>query len=95
LFVIGIGLSFATLPTVALGDANPDEAGSASGSFSLIQQLASAMGSAAVTSIFFQAARSGMAHAIDLLRGIDQTPPPWDYSQKACERGHGRPRCNG
>jgi EmrB/QacA subfamily drug resistance transporter len=61
---VGIGLSFATIPTVALGDANPDEAGSASGSFSSIQQLASAIGSAAVTSVYFQAATSGMAHAM-------------------------------
>jgi EmrB/QacA subfamily drug resistance transporter len=60
----GIGLSFATIPTVALGDAKPDEAGSASGSFSSIQQLASAIGSAAVTSIFFQAATSGLGHAM-------------------------------
>jgi MFS family permease len=61
---VGIGLSFATIPAVALGDAKPDEAGSASGSFSSIQQLASAVGSAAVTSIFFQAAASGLAHAM-------------------------------
>jgi EmrB/QacA subfamily drug resistance transporter len=66
LFVIGvgIGLSFATIPVVALGDAKPDEAGSASGSLSSIQQLASAIGSAAVTSVFFQAATSGLAHAM-------------------------------
>ncbi|HEX4815582.1 MAG TPA: MFS transporter [Nonomuraea sp.] len=66
LFVIGVstGLCFATIPTVALGDAKPDEAGSASGSLSSIQQLASAIGSAAVTSIFFQAATSGLAHAM-------------------------------
>jgi MFS family permease len=66
LFVIGvgIGLCFATIPTVALGDASPEEAGSASGSLSSIQQLASAIGSAAVTSIFFQAATSGMDHAM-------------------------------
>jgi hypothetical protein len=61
---VGIGLSFATIPVVALGDAKPDEAGSASGSFSSIQQLASAIGSAAVTSIFFQAAAPGVAHAM-------------------------------
>lgn len=61
---VGIGLSFATIPTVALGDAKPDEAGSASGSFSSIQQLASAIGSAAVASVFLQAADSGMAHAM-------------------------------
>ncbi|MER6002811.1 MFS transporter [Nonomuraea angiospora] len=61
---IGIGLSFATIPVVALGDAKPDEAGSASGSLSSIQQLASAIGSAAITSIFFQAATSGLAHTM-------------------------------
>jgi EmrB/QacA subfamily drug resistance transporter len=61
---VGIGLSFATIPTVALGDAKPDEAGSASGSFSSIQQLASAVGSAGVTSIFFGAATSGLDHAM-------------------------------
>jgi EmrB/QacA subfamily drug resistance transporter len=61
---VGIGLSFATIPVVALGDAKPDEAGSASGSFSSIQQLASAIGSAAVTSIFFQAGSSGLGHAM-------------------------------
>jgi EmrB/QacA subfamily drug resistance transporter len=65
-FVIGagIGLCFTTIPTVALGDAKPDEAGSASGSLSSIQQLASAIGSAAITSIFFQAATSGLDHAM-------------------------------
>jgi EmrB/QacA subfamily drug resistance transporter len=63
---VGLGLSFATIPTVALGDAKPDEAGSASGSLSSIQQLASAIGSAAVTSIFFQAATSGTAHAMEV-----------------------------
>jgi EmrB/QacA subfamily drug resistance transporter len=61
---VGIGLSFATIPVVALGNAKPDEAGSASGSFSSIQQLASAIGSAAVTSIFFQATTTGLAHAM-------------------------------
>jgi EmrB/QacA subfamily drug resistance transporter len=68
LFVIGIGigLSFATIPTVALGDAKPDEAGSASGSLSTIQQLSSAIGSAAITSIFFHAATTGMAHAMEV-----------------------------
>jgi hypothetical protein len=67
-FVIGagIGLGFATIPAVALGDAKPDEAGSASGSFSSIQQLASAIGSAAVTSVFFQAAASGPARALEV-----------------------------
>ncbi|MFI6316897.1 MFS transporter [Nonomuraea sp. NPDC050556] len=61
---VGVGLCFATIPTVALGDASPEEAGSASGSLSSIQQLSSAIGSAAVTSIFFQAAASGLDHAM-------------------------------
>ncbi|MEV5967246.1 MFS transporter [Kribbella sp. NPDC051952] len=63
---VGIGLSFATIPAVALGDAKPDEAGSASGSLSSIQQLASAIGSAAVTSTFFHAAPAGLDHAMKL-----------------------------
>ncbi|WP_326826768.1 MFS transporter [Streptosporangium sp. NBC_01756] len=61
---IGTGLCFTTIPTVALGDAEPDEAGSASGSLGSIQQLASAIGSAAVTSVFFQAATSGLDQAM-------------------------------
>jgi EmrB/QacA subfamily drug resistance transporter len=63
---LGTGLCFATIPIVALGDAQPDEAGSASGSLGSIQQLASAIGSAAVTSVFFQAAASGLAHAMNV-----------------------------
>ncbi|GAB3880398.1 hypothetical protein GCM10029964_034760 [Kibdelosporangium lantanae] len=63
---VGISLSFATIPTIALGDASPEEAGSASGSFSSIQQLASAIGSAAVTSVFFQAANTGFDHAMTI-----------------------------
>jgi EmrB/QacA subfamily drug resistance transporter len=63
---IGIGLSFATIPTIALGDAKPDEAGSASGSLSSIQQLSSAIGSAAVASVFFQAATSGFVRAMEV-----------------------------
>lgn len=65
-FVIGVGsgLSFTTIPTVALGDVTPEEAGSAGGSLGSMQQLASAMGSAAVTSVFFHAATSGFDHAM-------------------------------
>ncbi len=66
LFVIGIGIGccYSTIFNVALSDTSADEAGSASGSLSSIQQLAAGIGSAAVTSIFFQAATSGMAHAM-------------------------------
>lgn len=61
---VGTGLCFTTIPTVALGDAKPEEAGSASGSLGSIQQLSSAIGSAAVTSVFFQAASPGFDHAM-------------------------------
>jgi EmrB/QacA subfamily drug resistance transporter len=66
LFVIGIGIGccYSTIFNVALSGTNPDEAGSASGSLSSIQQLAAGIGSATVTSIFFQAATAGMAHAM-------------------------------
>jgi len=43
---------------VALGDITPDEAGSAKRLSQPIQQLAAGIGSAAVTSVFFQAATS-------------------------------------
>lgn len=68
LFVIGVGMGccYSTIFDVALGDINPDEAGSASGSLSSIQQLAAGIGSAAVTSIFFQAATSGLGHAMKI-----------------------------
>ncbi|GGT64050.1 MFS transporter [Actinomadura citrea] len=67
-FVIGLGLGCcsSTIFDVAMGDINPDEAGSASGSLSSIQQLAAGMGSAAATSIFFQAADSGLDHAMKI-----------------------------
>jgi MFS family permease len=66
LFAIGIGMGccYSTIFDVALGDIAPDEAGSASGSVSSIQQLAAGIGSAAITSIFLRAATSGLDHAI-------------------------------
>ncbi|WP_329483916.1 hypothetical protein OG555_17270 [Kribbella sp. NBC_01484] len=66
--VIGLGLGscYSKIFDVALGDINPDEAGSASGSLSSIQQLAAGIGSAAVTSIFFQGATSGLDHAMKI-----------------------------
>jgi MFS family permease len=65
LFVTGIGIGcISTLYLIALGDTSPDEAGSASGALSSIQQLAAGIGSAGVTSIFFSAATSGLGHAM-------------------------------
>lgn len=52
---LGMGACFSSIYEVALGDIAQDEAGSASGSLSAVQQLASAVGSAAVTTIYFNA----------------------------------------
>ena len=49
----GMGACFSSIYEVALGDIEHAEAGSASGSLSAVQQLASAIGSAVVTTIFF------------------------------------------
>jgi EmrB/QacA subfamily drug resistance transporter len=67
LLVIGVGMGFCfgTIFDAALSAISPDEAGSASGSLSAIQQLAGCIGSAAITTIYFQALPSGSAaHAV-------------------------------
>jgi hypothetical protein len=50
---LGMGASFSTIFQVALGDVTVEEAGSASGSLSAVQQLAAAIGSAIITTVFF------------------------------------------
>lgn len=54
LFVLGLGMGscFGTIYDIALGDTSPDEAGSASGSLSAIQQLAASAGMATMSSAF-------------------------------------------
>jgi EmrB/QacA subfamily drug resistance transporter len=69
LFVMGFGMGtcFGTLFDVALGDVRPDEAGSASGSLSAVQQLAGSIGAAAMTTVYFNTvAASGQAHAMTI-----------------------------
>ena len=62
---LGMGACFSSLYDVALGDVAPGEAGSASGSLSAVQQLAAAIGSAVVTTVYFsQRAQHGAAHAM-------------------------------
>ncbi|MBY8881464.1 MFS transporter [Streptomyces sp. PLK6-54] len=56
---LGMGACYGTIFDVALGDIAGDEAGSASGSLSAVQQLAAGIGSAAVTSVFFRIADTG------------------------------------
>jgi hypothetical protein len=60
-----MGTSIASIYDVAIGDVAPEEAGSASGSLSAVQQLAAAIGSAVVTTVYFsQAAAHGGIHAV-------------------------------
>jgi hypothetical protein len=51
---LGIGTCITSLCDVATGDVRQDEAGSVGGSFSAVQQLASAIGAAIVTGICFK-----------------------------------------
>ena len=62
---IGMGACFSSIYDVALGDIAPSEGGSASGSLSAVQQLAAAVGSAVVTTVYFsQRAGYGAGHAM-------------------------------
>jgi MFS family permease len=49
---IAAGICFNSVFNTALGNVGPDEAGSASGSLSAIQQVANGIGSAVVTTVF-------------------------------------------
>jgi EmrB/QacA subfamily drug resistance transporter len=67
LLVVGIGMGacFASIYDVALGNLAPSEGGSASGSLSAVQQLAAAVGSAVVTTVYFgQRLAGGPVHAM-------------------------------
>jgi hypothetical protein len=59
-----MGTTFSTMYDIAIGDIDPAEAGSASGSLSSVQQLANALGPAVVTSIYFGALAGGQVHAM-------------------------------
>ena len=63
---LGMGATFSTIYDIAIGDIDPAEAGSASGSLSSIQQLANAIGAAVITTIYFRALAGGPAHAMTL-----------------------------
>jgi hypothetical protein len=65
-FVIGLGMGtcFGTIYDVTMGDTDPDEAGSGSGSLAAVQQLANAIGAAAVTTVYFKTLGAGQAHAV-------------------------------
>jgi hypothetical protein len=63
---LGMGATFSTIYDIAIGDIDPAEAGSASGSLSSIQQLANAIGAAVITTIYLGALAGGPAHAMTL-----------------------------
>lgn len=64
---LGMGTCTGTIFDTALGDVEPDEAGTASGSISAVEQVAAAVGSAAVTTVYFAGLKSaGQTHAITL-----------------------------
>ncbi len=69
LLVLGIGMTacFSSIFDVALGNIAPSEGGSASGSLSAVQQLAGAVGSAVVSTVYFtQRATHGPTHAMSV-----------------------------
>ncbi|MEV8634392.1 MFS transporter [Streptosporangium sp. NPDC051023] len=66
-FVIGLGMGtcFGTVYDVTMGDTDLDEAGSGSGSLAAVQQLANAIGAAAVTTVYFTSLGT-QAHALTI-----------------------------
>lgn len=60
---ISMGLCFSSIYDVAIGDVDAAQAGSASGSLSAVQQLAAAIGSATVTTVYFRAVAGSNATA--------------------------------
>ncbi|WP_328830816.1 MFS transporter [Streptomyces sp. NBC_00252] len=67
---LGMGTCFGTVYDVTIGDIEPAEAGSASGSLNAVQQLANATGAAAVTTVYFAAVGAGAAHALLVSLGV-------------------------
>ncbi|MEV6557757.1 DHA2 family efflux MFS transporter permease subunit [Nocardia sp. NPDC051756] len=61
---LGLGTCFGTIYQVTIGDIEQAETGSASGSLTAVQQLANAIGAAAVTTVYFHSAGSGQVHAL-------------------------------
>lgn len=64
---LGMGACFGTIFDLALGDIDPEEAGSASGSLSAIQQLANGLGSAIVTTVYFHSGAPAHAMTVSLI----------------------------
>ncbi|WP_067544285.1 MFS transporter [Nocardia crassostreae] len=66
---LGLGACFGSIYQVTLGDIDPSESGSASGSLSAVQQLANSLGAAAVTTVYFHTT-GGATAALATVAGI-------------------------
>ncbi|MFC9997079.1 MFS transporter [Nocardia sp. NPDC127526] len=66
---LGLGACFGSIYQVTLGDIEPGESGSASGSLSAVQQLANSLGAAAVTTVYFHTT-GGATAALATVAGI-------------------------
>jgi predicted MFS family arabinose efflux permease len=62
-----MGACFGTIFDIALGDIDPAEAGSASGSLTAVQQLANGIGSAVVTTVYFHSGAPAHAMTVSLV----------------------------
>jgi EmrB/QacA subfamily drug resistance transporter len=65
----GMGLCITPLTTTVLASVDPQRAGAISGTLSTMQQVGNALGVAITGVIFFDAIRSGIAHAFELSVG--------------------------
>jgi EmrB/QacA subfamily drug resistance transporter len=64
---LGMGACFGTIFDIALGDIAADEAGSASGSLTAVQQLANGIGSAVVTTVYFHSGAAAHAMTVTVI----------------------------
>ncbi|GAA3204146.1 MFS transporter [Nonomuraea roseoviolacea] len=60
---LGMGTCSGTVYVITVGDIDPAESGSAAGSLTAVQQLANAVGAAAVTTVYFGSPAGGQAVA--------------------------------
>jgi EmrB/QacA subfamily drug resistance transporter len=64
---LGMGTCFGTIYDVTIGDIDAQEAGSAGGSLSAVQQLANAIGAAVVTTVYFHSGAQAPAMTTSLV----------------------------
>ncbi|MEU7897132.1 DHA2 family efflux MFS transporter permease subunit [Nonomuraea sp. NPDC049152] len=67
---LGMGTCFGTVYDVTIGDIDPDQSGSASGSLAAVQQLANAIGAAAVTTVYFQSQADGATRSLVVVAAV-------------------------